>query len=337
MSETDSPLKSLIRIQEYDADGLAQMDRLGRDFQFDEVVYPAKRLISLFQKIPTSSLDEFANNEVQAIKSQADSVYNLFEQVMSFEARQADAEPTHQRLINQIEGQYQPAFTTLYPFISYAMARTVDFSALESQGRTAIQAVKDQSGDLMKELADQRKEAGDILQEVRKAASEKGVSQQSKYFADEASAHREKAENWRNTTIFMSIAVGLYGIAALFFHRIPLIAPESLAEAVQFVASKILIFFVLAYMLFLSARNFLSHRHNEIVNKHRQNALMTYKALVDAGGTPETRDIVLNHAAASIYKLHDTGYIRGGGDKQGPSSSSVVEFLPKANVPLGGD
>ena len=276
MSEIDDATQSLSRVQEYDAESLAQADRLGRDFQFAEVIEPAKNLVTLFRKIPASALSEFPVDEMNRIKSQADSIYNLFEQIMTFDPKQADAQSRHQSLVEQVKNQYQPVFSQLYPLISYSMARTVDFETLASQGRAAVQGVKDQAQELMRNLADRQGEAKEILEEVRKTAAEQGVSQQARYFAEESTEHGKKAENWKLVTVGMAIAVAIFGILSFFTHRLPFVAPENFYDVIQLIASKVLVFFVLIYMLILSARNFHSHRHNEIVNKHRQNALMTY-------------------------------------------------------------
>jgi hypothetical protein len=75
-------------------------------------------------------------------------------------------------------------------------------------------------------------------------------------------------------------------------------------------------------MLLLSARNFLAHVHNGIVNRHRQNALLTFKAMTEAGASPAARDIVLGQAAACIYAPQETGYTKGA-----PTEQSLPQAL----------
>jgi hypothetical protein len=77
------------------------------------------------------------------------------------------------------------------------------------------------------------------------------------------------------------------------------------------------------------AKNFLSHKHNSIVNKHRQNALMTYSALADAASSEEAKDIVLNHAASCIFSPQETGYIK---NESAGNNKSIVELLPKTTM-----
>lgn len=92
-----------------------------------------------------------------------------------------------------------------------------------------------------------------------------------------------------------------------------------------------LIFSVMAYMLFLSAKNFLNHKHNAIVNKHRQNALMTHSALVESSGDDGVRDAVLLQASSCIFSPQPTGYTSGS-DNELSNQKSMVEILSRPVV-----
>ncbi len=336
MATIEEATDSLVRIQTFEISSLKQTDRLGKAFEFSNILSPAEKIIGLYKKIPPGAVHEFADEQCRQIHQLTNATYNLFDEILKFDATAGDASNKHQNLVSQVNQQYNSVFNQLYPLISYAMAQTVDFNNLAEQGRAAVQDVRDQSESMMEELESVGQQAKEVLEEVRKIAAEQGVSQQARYFAEESENHKKLAWQWQKATLGMGLLVGTYGVLSFFFNKIEYIAPLNIAEAIQFSASKLLVFFVLAYMLFLCSRNFLSHRHNEIVNKHRQNALMTYKTLVEAGATPEARDAVLNHAAASIYRLHDTGYVRGV-NNSAPSSTSIVEMLPKTNFPLNQD
>ena len=121
----------------------------------------------------------------------------------------------------------------------------------------------------------------------------------------------------------------MYSVASLFIHKFPGLDPSDTYQSIQLVTSKVLIFGVIAYMLSLSARNFLSHKHNAILNKHRQNALLTFKALTDAAKEEENRDIVLTHASSCIFAPQDTGYIKTSGVQSSSTNTPLVGLLPK--------
>jgi len=197
-----------------------------------------------------------------------------------------------------------------------------------------MQSVQDRANDLTAELERQQSEAQRILDEVRQVAAEQGVSQQAVYFKEEADRHQSEAETWQLYTICTATGLGLFAILSLFIHEIPILTPDNTYKALQLTLSKFLIFAVIGYMLVLCARNFLSHKHNAIVNKHRQNALLTFNALSDAARGEDKRDIVLTYAASCIFSPQDTGYTKSAGNQDG-APMKLIEVLPKLSSSSG--
>lgn len=200
-----------------------------------------------------------------------------------------------------------------------------DFGALERDARAAMQSAADRAAALTKELATRKQEVDKILDDVRRAAAEQGVPQQAMYFHKESLEHEKEADSWRAATIWIAIGLATYSVLSVFFDKWTGLQPADAYSASQVAVSKVLIFAVMAYMLILSARNFLSHKHNEIVNRHRQNALLTFNALVDAAGNDEARDIVLTYAAACIFAPQETGYTKPGGKVGGEAPTNAIQ------------
>ncbi|WP_425667724.1 hypothetical protein ACPUEJ_24050 (plasmid) [Vibrio tubiashii] len=338
MSILEEARESFERMQSFDAQTLARSSELGQHFDFSKAVEPAAKVIRLYRQLSLSALDDFPDSMLSQLKSQSDADYSRFEQALDFQPNNID-NPSGNRdsIISQIEDAYGGAFNRLYPFISYGVSKSVDFQRMENDARAMLQSVKDNAGKITEDLALHQEQAQDVLADVRKVAAEQGVSQQAIYFKDEAEVHEKAAEYWKTKTIHAAIALGIYAFCTLFIHKIAWFKPEDSLQAVQLITSKVLIFGVIAYLLFLAAKNFLSHKHNAIVNKHRQNALMTYKALTDAAASEETKDIVLNHAASCIFSPQDTGYIKNeSSSSQQSAGRSIIELLPKTSMKLDG-
>ena len=134
---------------------------------------------------------------------------------------------------------------------------------------------------------------------------------------------------WLTNTYRFALAVGCFAVLSLFLHKLPFIHPESGTEAVQLITSKFLIFAVLAFLLIMAARNYATHKHNSVVNRHRQNALLTYRSLVEAAAGKGTEDIVLAHAASCIFSPQETGFSQGKGEGSS-ASKSVLELLTRS-------
>lgn len=204
-----------------------------------------------------------------------------------------------------------------------------DFAALEREARAAVQAAADNAAELTADLEKNKQEVQKILDKVRRVAAEQGVSQQAIYFQQDSSTHDTDAGIWQTRTIYLAIGLVVYAALSATFHKWTWLAPTNNYDAFQLGLSKLLIFVVIAYMLLLSARNFLAHKHNAIVNKHRQNALLTFNALVDAAKGEDRKDIVLTCAAACIFSPQETGYTKSSSG-QAEMPTSIIQALPRA-------
>jgi hypothetical protein len=326
MSVLEEAASSLSRVQQFDPSKLIRRDELGSEMSFEPAEPLAQKVIDLFRQIPVDHLKGLPDNLLQLIKNEADSFFNLVTQVLEFKSSMNNATAQREALISQLGGCYTGYFSNLHNIISYISSQQRDYGALEREARAKIQQATDRADELRSALESHEVEAKRVLEEVKKVAAEQGVSQQAFYFSEESKSHSKEVAKWESRIILLAVIAVAYLGLALFIHKIPYLTPQNTYEAVQLGISKSLIFAVLAYLLILCGRNYLSHEHNAIVNRHRQNALLTFKALADAAAASESRDIVLTHASACIFSPQETGYTKG---VQQTNVSGLVESIPR--------
>ena len=146
-----------------------------------------------------------------------------------------------------------------------------------------------------------------LLESIEGIASESGVSAHSNFFADQVKQHETFSFRWLWGTIVAAGLLILWIGGSGFL--------ESILPASGLTWwTRALIALVLTSLLAYSAKNYMAHKHNAVVNQHRENALRTYEALV--APAKETREIVLHHAAACIYAPQDSGYVKDSGKTQ---------------------
>lgn len=324
--------ESLMRMQQFDVSALPRERELGSEVNFAGAVEPAQRLVDLYKRLAVTALDDLSQQGLQQVKDRANADYALLRQALDFKlASQSNPQGTRDSIIQQLTASYDPSFQVLHPYIAYSLHRSADFQRLDSDARATMQSISDRAGKVESQLQDHEKEAQRILTEIRSVAAEEGVTQQAAHFRAEADQHETESETWRKRTTTLAIALGVYAALSVFIHKIPLLAPSSPYDTVQLAVSKVLVFSVLAYMLFLSARNFLSHKHNAIVNRHRQNALMTHRALIEAASDHGIREAIMVQAASCIFSPQNTGYTGAVAGVEGSGPKSVVELLSKAS------
>ena len=318
--------KSFDRMQQFKPETLSRETDLGNELNFKDVLPAAARLIALYRQISPTVLDDLPPQQLTAMQNQANADFNRFDQILKFSAKQNNPHGTRNAFIQQVESAYQEAFNQLHPIISYSTSKSADFKRLEREARATLQAIEDKAKELTGELEEDKKAVGKILEDVRKAAAQHGVSQQAIYFKETAQHHETQADVWQSKIIKFAWILGVYAVLTIFLHKIPLIKPDDAYQTVQLAISKVLIFGVLSYLLYLATKNYVAHKHNAVVNKHRQNALMTYEAIVNAAKGTANTEVILSHASACMFAPQQTGY-SGAASPDGPAAKSVVELL----------
>ena len=301
-------------MQNFDASSLARKEELGEAYHFEEAVEPVRNLIDLYKRLSVTALEYFSDEILEQIEQQAQQDNNSLKRILDFDAS-TDSTEQRNHLIDKVRKAYDTALKNLNPYIADSLHRSAGYQKLESEARATMQSIED--------------ELADLTNKLREFSAEKGVSQQAIYFKKESEHHDKKAGWWLFGVLIFAITLVLYTIGGLFLHKIPDLEPKTIYDAIQLTISKILIFSTVAYLLFLSARNFLNHKHNAIINKHRLNALLTYQALVEASGDAGVRDAVLLQASSCIFSPQSTGYAAGH-ETDISRQKSLVEILSKS-------
>ena len=331
MSQLEETIKAFKRIQQFDVSTLPRSGELGQELSFSDAVEPAKRLIGLYSRVSLSALEDFPETELKALETHANADYNHFKNILDFKV-QGTPNPDQIRdsHIRAIIDRYAPGFQRLKDVISYSACRTTDFKLIEHEARGVFQKIEDQSHGITTQLEESKKQAAGILDEIRKVAAEQGVSQQAIYFKKEHELHETESEKWFKYTLIMAVVLAIVAVAFVFASKWDWLAPKDSYEALQLVASKIFIYATLSYLLYMAGKNFLSHKHNSVLNRHRQNALMTFKAMSDAGKTQECKEIILAQAAYCMFSPQETGYIKVVSGDSG--MRTFLEAIPKSLI-----
>lgn len=331
--ELEAAQKALSDLQNFDAKKLARTETLGQELDFRAAVEPAERVIDLFKLILKDCLIDLPPVQLKEITTNANSTLHIFTEIENFTTTLTNSTQVHDDLLKKVSGVYASVFPVVSKWIAYSTSRAVDFPRLDTEARAAKRSIDEKAKEMETVFKEKTEMLDGLEQEIRKQLAKQGVTKQAKFFEDEAEIHDDAADKWGTSTLRWAGVLSVTAIASLATYKLPLIAATNLPEAIQLTTGKLVLLGALAFMLIRSARNYQAHKHSQAINRHKQNSLLTYTALVEAGPTPETRSIVLNHAAASIYALPDTGYGRAGSESSN-QSNSLVELVPRLTAPI---
>ena len=192
----DTCRESLTRMQQFEVDSLSRADDLGKQMSFSEAVKPAEALVAIYKRLPLSALEDFSDTQLHAINLQAQADYNVFKQILDFNATTSDAANTRTNILATLKTRRDQLFDQVWQYVAYGVARITDTSLLETQARATIQSITDQSAKLTGQLTAAKTDADAALLAIRAVASEQGVSQQAIYFKDEAASQEVLAAIW---------------------------------------------------------------------------------------------------------------------------------------------
>lgn len=321
MAESVKEVTSLQKVQTFDPASIARTSDLGNAFAFTPAVPAAIGIVQLFRQIPEELLAELPDQVHNVIGSHADNCWATIQIILRFDPNKSqNAAAERQGLIDQLKNQHHEAFVRLAPTMAYAANRERDVSATEAQAQALLASAQLTSA----EIESLKQQSTNIIEDVRKLAAKAGVATQANYFDEQASAHATDAGEWQTRTYWFAGGLAAFALATWIIGF--WVEPKTTYQAVQWGLSKLLIFSTIAFLLFLSSRTLLANRHNEVVNRHRHNALRTFNALADAATTEQTREVVLTHASACIYAPQESGFTK---PAVGQSSPSLVEILPR--------
>ena len=307
----------LIRIDE-----LIRESELGNQLSFKKGESIFVRILELFKRVISVDMLNVPFSTLAAFEQQLDHAINLFNQIRDFYPNTNNPVSQRDSFVSQLEEQFDAYVTYSMPILTIGLLYGNDLSVEKTK---VNETLKDLESDREKTKQDSLKyleEIKDVLDKTRQAALEVGISQHNMIFKEEAEEHKRLSENWLKWTIGVLVAITVVGVALLF---IPF-KGEDTHYLIHFTVTKIVVLTVMFYALAICMRNFKAHKHNSILNRHRQNALNTFETFSKAAGTDlQTKSAVLLEATHTIFSNQQTGYLST--DNETDSSNRVIEII----------
>lgn len=326
MDNIDQVRLALQTVQAAETGKLSRRDILGSALSFDDALPDAEKLVALFKQIPVHNIDLLPPSYLGTLHAEISSVMSIFQSAMDYDAK-THGPNVRDTILTNIKNQYGQTFSALHSIISFLKSQDQDSSLFEANlKKTSDQFIKDLEK-LKSQNEEASKEIAGTLSQVKKLSAEQGVSQQASYFKDQADHHDKLGFRWLIATIVSAILLLIYVAATFIVDALKIPSDAATYLIAQYVTSKVLVFGVLAYLLLFCSRTLAAHRHNVVINRHRQTALQTFNVLANAAKDNQSRDIVLTQAAGCIFTPQDTGYSKSAGSNGG--NWTIIDSLAK--------
>lgn len=321
-SAIDNFIKDLDFIAELEPTTLAEGKELGA-IHFRAGLPLFEQTIQLANEFRSLPLDLLPLTTLQQLHSPIRQWAESLRAILSFTlVGRSNPESERNTLLSNAQTYHDQAFTQITPHLAYLSLKSAQVQETMRRSAELLKETKEKVDNDLKEVKGKKEELDSIVQAARDAASKIGVARFATKFEDISKDHDQLSEKWLKATIGLTIGTVIAAVALLLF--LPPLADMSDPATIQRIITKVVIISILYYSAIWSSRNYRSHRHLSVVNKHRQSALSTFETFVNATDDKQIKNAVLLEATHCIFSPAVSGYL--GADEENPSNR-VIEIL----------
>lgn len=266
---------------------------------FKGAVEPAKQLQGLVAKLNTDNAPLLSRNSANELHRSLKRVSTLFNDAVKLEAQ--GKKPLGD-IVNDFRTAHFEAIDSLPKYIEYLADERTESQKLD-EANAEIEALIERAGSVMAR-------AEETINQMTQAAEEAVTSGYASYFYSAEIIHEKGSRFWQAVIIVIALLLIAFAFFAPSIYQSERFAN---VDPLQLSLSKVLVFSVFATYLIVSIRSYSAHKHNALVNRHRKNAMLTFRSMIDAADETTNRDVILAYAAVCIFAPQSTGLIRENG------------------------
>lgn len=319
-----------IEVKNVDPDSLIREEELGKALSFSNFFDDFTKIINFFKKLTYLDISTLPTSQLTTLKNNITSFLSKIESIKTFTVDANNAMAERDNAANALISQYQYFFDQLSPIITYCEKDGTDYQALQLEVNKIVEDINAKFIEISEEFDQRKSELDIVIDAVKKAAQEVGVTQHTINFESASKKYKTLSYCWLAA---ISVTTIIIICASLFAFNSPIeIDPNDSYASYRFIQAAIARFtalFTLLIILFWEVRNYNAAQHNFIINQNKQNALSTFETFVSAARDEETKNAVLMQTTRAIFSNLPSGYLKNESADDG--TSQIIEIAKSVN------
>lgn len=319
--EVDKFLDLVNEITELTIDDLIYDSKWG-SINFEKAKADLTRLYALCNHFKVLPLEQLPSDIAQQMVSQGTPIRNTVKNIREYTIEQENPSGVRDQYINLVQTQVDQFYKFSHIYVPYLAYQKGEIQNNIEQLTTSVSQAKILLENAEVETKEKSGEIESIIQAAREASASAGVAHFTADFEQESSTLESQAKTWLKATVGLaaiSLAFALY-----FLFSDPDIS--SVAKAIQFISSKILILVLLIMATLWCGNMYKATKHQAAANKFKGNSLKIFQAFVKATDDDSVRDAVLVETTRAIFNESATGYLNVDSSTT-EKSTKVVEVI----------
>lgn len=279
-------------------------------------------------RLQEANLQSLPNEILEQTAIRLEELASCLDRIARFNPIQENQTAAHRNeLVANLERHYAGFYEAAHKIFASVKPKMPSLEDMQAEARKGAAKLDE----LLKETTALQQrieiEANAALAMAKQAAAESGVTVHAGLFQAEATTHRKLARAWLAGTILCAVVTALAAGGSIYLLLTSSLKLDT-AYAIQLTASKLVLFSVLYFATLWAAKIHKAHKHNELVNQHRHNALRTFEAFAAASKDADTKNAVLIQTTQSIFGQTGTGFTAGESDNAAPPQ--ILEIVRSA-------
>ncbi len=286
-------------------------------------------LCSFLNKMQKEEYSVFSDNQLKFIAKPLGAILKQYENISNYNLDSRDFADKHHYIIRDYITIYEEIITHASQivvvsilqkgYINNDLSKTLDEASREL---STINHHRKQTSEAYNAIHKNMIESNKMLDSLKIALDNIAIVKYNSIFEEESNKNRIASYWWLGT-------IGLL-IASLIYFAFYIIHDKSFStnthSLIEVISTRVIIISSLFVGLSLSIKNYNAHRHNQTINKHRQNALNTFETFVkSAKGDTQIEQAILLEVTRTIFGNQATGFTSNEHDVD--STNRVVEII----------
>jgi hypothetical protein len=267
-------------------------------------------MVGNFRVLRVVALASLSREELGEIYEHARDAVSILLALTKYKPTQESAVRDKQELFVQLRANNRTWDPRLTALIGSGAAHIAP-QTYETPAMTELHRIKNIGTEVARMASDATGEINYILSAARSAAAQAGVASSQVTFGKAAASHKRSGYIWLVSTCIVGLVAAYWGLCLYFgwWLKEP-DAPMNASQIVNRTVAKLIVLSAIYYLLVWCGKSYAAHRHNHVVNMHRQNALLTFEVFAKAAGDDrDTKNAVLLQATKSIFAPQVSGYV----------------------------
>ncbi|MDE0092249.1 MAG: hypothetical protein OXN83_03060 [Oligoflexia bacterium] len=285
-------------------------------------------VFGLIEDLSKCHFDRIPSNKTADIRNRLQTYKQIFDRAQSLNLEDSSPKNTRDTIVQEVESHYAGLFNAVSSVVNFANQAGTDFKQIESEARRSLELTKNHSEEQKKQIENKTKEANSILESMRIASAEAGVSQNAIHYSEAKQNHAGKANKWYKwgQALLIGLTAGVIIVGIAFFGKKGTEPVLGYLEIATLIVISLWI-----YAINFCNKNFHAEKHNETVNANKAKTLTTFRSFVDATDNENIKDQVLIYASASAFSNPSTGFNRDQGVPLPPGIELTKQIISRSS------